>query len=71
MSLAKIREAKSFEELTPAIHYLCTNMQAMSWGDFCAYKGTIEHQANKLGIPFKAINDYAENYQTFGYQVQS
>lgn len=68
MTLQKIREAKTFEDLKPAIKFLCDNIQKMTWGEFTAYKRTLENQAEKVGATLKDMNEYAEQYQVFGYE---
>lgn len=68
MTLQQIREAKNLEELKPAIYNLCDIMQKISYGEFIAYKNTVESQAKKLNIDLKTINKLAEDYQIFGYE---
>jgi hypothetical protein len=66
MTLQSIRDSKNFEELKPAIRFLCDEMQKMAWGEFSAFKRTIEDQAIKAGSNLRELNEYAENYQVFG-----
>lgn len=68
MKLQDIRDADSFEALKPAIRLLCDKMQEMTWGEFNAYRRTLENQAIKVGSTVKALNEYAEHYQVFGYE---
>jgi len=69
MKLSDVQQTKNFEELKPAIRFLCDNMQTMTFGEFNAYKRTIETQARVLGIAVQEINAYAENHQVYGYEV--
>ncbi len=69
MTLQNIRDAKTFDELKPAIKLLCDKMQIMTYGEFTAYKRTLESQAVKVGSSVKALNDYAEQYQVYGYET--
>lgn len=69
MKISDVRQTKSLEELKPAIRFLCDNMQSMTFGEFNAYKRTIETQARILGIAVQEINSYAENHQIYGYEV--
>lgn len=69
MTLQTIRETTSFEALKPAIQFLCDEMQKMTYGEFCAFKRTIESQCVKVGSSLKECNEYAETYQVFGYEV--
>lgn len=57
ITLQYIRECKSFDDLKPAILFLCDNMQAMTWGEFVAFQRTIETQTKKLGLSLKAMNE--------------
>ena len=66
MTLQEIRQSKSFDELKPSIVFLCDNMQYMTFGDFQAYKRTIESVCICLGYTYKDVNNYAENYQNYG-----
>ena len=66
MTLEQFRQAQNVTELKPAIKMLCDKMQVMTWGEFNAYKRTLESQATKLGVSLKTINAIAENYQVFG-----
>lgn len=66
MTLAEIRLAKSFEDLKPAIRYLADNMLGMTYGEFIAYRRTLEDQATNIGVSLQTINEYATNYQIFG-----
>lgn len=66
MKLNEIRNTKNLNDLKPAIRFLCDNMQKMSFGEFLAYKRTIESQCEKINISYKEINDLAEKYQIFG-----
>lgn len=45
MTIQNIRDAKTFEDLKPAIKLLCDKMQVMTYGEFLAYKRTLESQA--------------------------
>lgn len=65
-TLQTIRETKSFEELKPAIVFLCDHMGKMTYGEFHAFQRTIEIQAEKLGVSRETLNTFAENYQTYG-----
>lgn len=69
-TLADIRAKTSFEALKPAIRFLCTNMERMEYGAFIAYKRTLEAQAVIVGSSVKALNDYAEEMQVFGYETK-
>lgn len=71
MTLQNIRGAKTFNDLKPAIKFLCDKMQVMTWGEFCAYKRTLESQCVKVGSTIKDLNAYAENYQVFGYETEN
>jgi hypothetical protein len=64
--LQDIRDAKSFEALKPAIRFLCDEMQKMTYGEFLAYRGTLQSQCIKIGHTLVELNAYAENYQIFG-----
>jgi hypothetical protein len=66
MTLKQIRDAKDFDSLKPAMRFLCDNMQAMTYGEFQAYKRTLEDQCKAIGSSLKDMNEYAENYQIFG-----
>lgn len=68
MTLNEIRNVPTFEALKPAIRFLCDTMQDLSWGEFVAYQRTIETQAKKVGASLKILNEYAEQYQVFGYE---
>lgn len=68
MSLQNIRDSETFEQLKPAIKFLCDEMQKMTYGEFLAYKRTLESQAVKVGSSIKELNIYAERYQVFGYE---
>ena len=68
MTLQKLRDAKTFCDLKPGIKFLCDHMERMTWGEFVAYKRTLESKALELGITLDALNLYAENYQVFGYE---
>lgn len=69
MTLAEIRLAKTLDELKPAINFLCAHMHDMTYGEFIAYKRTIEFQAiNKLSVSVAEINKIAEEYQVYGYE---
>ena len=70
-TLANIRNAQTFDDLKPAVKFLCDNMQVMPWGDFIAYKRTLEAQAVKVGTTIAEMNKYAEQYQVFGYEVNN
>ncbi len=70
MRLQDIRQTETFEALKPAIKYLCDHMEAMAWGEFNAYKSTLEQQAIKIGATVKDLNEYAEQYQVFGYETE-
>lgn len=70
-TLETIRNADSFEALKPAIRFLCDEMQKMTYGEFLAFKRTIESQCVKVGSSLKECNDYAETYQVFGYEVSN
>jgi len=66
IDLNYIRNVKTFDELKPAIILLCNEMQKMTWGEFNAFKRTIENKAKDLNISLDRTNEYAENYQIFG-----
>lgn len=68
MTLQKIREAKTFDDLKPAIKFLCDNMQKMTWGEFIAYRRTLENQAIKVGSTLKDLIEYTEQYQESGHE---
>lgn len=70
ITLQVIRDAKTFNDLKPAIKFLCNNMEAMQWGEFIAYKRTLENQAVIVGITVKELNQYAEQFQVFGYEAK-
>lgn len=67
MSLDQIRASENLEQLKPAIIYLAQNMENMSFGEFTAYKRTIEVKANEVGVSLAQINKIAEDYQIYGY----
>lgn len=69
-TLAEIRLMETFDALKPAIRFLCAKMQQMEYGAFIAYKRTLEAQAEKVGSSVKALNDYAEQIQVFGYETK-
>lgn len=66
MTLEQIRQAKSLNDIKPAIKYLCDNMQKMTYGAFEAYKRTLESQGVKVGVSIRDLNAIAEKYQVFG-----
>lgn len=66
MTLNQIRDAKDFESIKPAIRFLCDNMQAMTFGEFQAYKRTLEEKCNNIHVNLNEMNQYAENYQVYG-----
>lgn len=66
-TLQTIRNATTFDQLKPAIEFLCDEMQKMTWGEYTAYKRTLEDQAVKVGSSIRDLNIYAVEYQTFGY----
>lgn len=66
MSLQYVRDCKSFDDLKPAIIFVCDNLQKLSWGEFTAYQRLIEIQAQKIGATLKQVNDYAVEYQDRG-----
>lgn len=70
LTLESIRLCKTFEELKPAVKFLCDNMESMAWGDFMAYKRTLESQTLKMGLSLTALNEYAENFKVFGYETK-
>lgn len=69
-NLAEIRLMESFDALKPAIRFLCAKMKQMGYGEFIAYKRTLEAQAEKVGASIKALNEYAEQIQVFGYEIK-
>lgn len=69
MTLQNIRDALTFDDLKPAVKFLAQNMQRMAYGEFIAYKRTLESQAVKVGSNVKALNELAEQYQVFGYET--
>jgi len=68
MKLDEIRAAYSLATLTPAIKFLAERVESLSWGEFNAYKRTIENKANELGIDLKTVNEIASEHQVFGYE---
>ena len=70
-TLESIRNAESFEQLKPAVRFLCDKMQKMTWGEFNAFKRTLETQAVKVGSSVSELNAYAEQFQVFGYEVKN
>jgi hypothetical protein len=70
-TLKTIRDAQTFDDLKPAIRFLCDEMQKMTWGEFTAFQRTLESQSLKVGISLKEMNAYAENYQVFGYERET
>lgn len=69
ITLESIRNAQNFDDLKPAIRFLCDKMQVLTWGEFTAFQRTLESQSVKVGSSLKVLNDYAEQYQIFGYEV--
>lgn len=70
MTLQEIRETKTFDQLKPAIKFLCDNMQKLTWGEFNAFRSTIESQSLKVGSNIKQVNEYADSYRIFGYELK-
>ena len=70
MTLSEIRQCESFVQLEPAIKFLCDKMHDMPYGEFIEMKRTIGSQSLKIGLTLQIINEYAENYQIFGYQPE-
>ncbi len=70
LTVKQLRETKmtSVEDLKPFIYFLSDNMGDMLYGEFIAYKSTIEKKARELNIDLKTINKIAEDYQVFGYE---
>lgn len=66
MKLEDIRQVETFEDLKPAIRFLCDVMQDLSWGEFIAFQRTIEGQAKKVGVSLQYMNEYATQYQVYG-----
>lgn len=66
VTLQTIRDAKTLEDLKPAIIFLCDNMQSMTWGEFTAFQRTIENQALKIGVSLEKLNSMATDYQQLG-----
>lgn len=66
MTLEKIRQAKTFEDLKPAIIFLTNEMHELSWGDFNAYRNTITEKAKEFGVSFSKLNAIAEQYRIEG-----
>lgn len=63
MHLSDIRASKTFNDLKPAIELLCREMQKMTWGEFNAYRRTLESAAKAIGIEYQALDSYAITYQ--------
>lgn len=66
ITLKYIRDCKTFEELKPAIVFVCDNMNDMTWGEFTAFQRMIEIQCQKVGKTLKDLNEYAIGYQDRG-----
>ena len=66
MTLSQIRTATSLGDLLPAVKFLCHNMQAMSFGEFQAYKRTLENQTLVVGSDLATLNNLALEFQTDG-----
>lgn len=66
-TLKDIRNINTINELVEPIKFLCDKMHSMTYGEFIAYKRTLEHQALKVGCDIKTLNEYANEYQTFGH----
>lgn len=69
MKLQDIRGVQSFDALKPAIRLLCDDMHTMTYGEFIAYKRTLETQCVKLGHTLAEMNNYAIQYQVYGYET--
>lgn len=66
MTLQQIRDAQTLAAIKPAIKFLCENMQKMTFGEFSAYKNTLQDRAVKVGSSLKELNDLAVEYQDSG-----
>lgn len=63
MTLQQIRDTKTAEGIWEGTRFLCENMQVMTYGEFLAYRRTLEEQARKLGVSITQLNNYAVMYQ--------
>lgn len=65
MKLEEIRTA-DLDGFKKAIIFLSDNMHEMTYGEFIAFRRTIEIKGESLGINYEKMNEMAEHYQIFG-----
>lgn len=66
MTLAKMDEVTTFDQLKPFIEYLCDGLLDIEYREFLEYRRELELAALRIGSSVALVNSYAETYQIYG-----